>query len=164
MEPVAAGLYDCPTKVNRPYYNSASAQALKRFRGCTREEGEMVNPAEIEAAIAAHELWEQRLRRCVASGLCKVSLAVVRADDQCALGLWLYGPTLSAVEKSEEPYRAVRRLHAQVHQRAADALEQLTASGQAAADRLLGVDSAYGRASRSLLRTLRDWKDCAVSV
>ena len=76
---------------------------------------------QIQKAITAHGIWKVRLGQTVESGAGDMTVAVARADNQCPLGQWLYGPIDPALKASEH-YATVKDMHARFHQAAADVL------------------------------------------
>jgi hypothetical protein len=46
---------------------------------------------EVDAAIASHSQWLNRIRKAIAKGKSECRPEVVRLDDRCVFGKWLYG-------------------------------------------------------------------------
>ena len=115
---------------------------------------------EIEAAIAMHSEWTQRLRRTVESR-CLVEggefvLARVKADDQCSFGKWLFGPTIPESVRESARFQRVRELHADFHGAAAQVAMLATAGNAAAA--IDEIEGAFAERSSALISALREWQ------
>lgn len=85
--------------------------------------------AEIEQAIGNHALWMSHLRQAILETPAALDVEVIRAEDQCDFGKWLYGSRLSVADRASSVYQEVERLHAEFHQVAAQVVE-LAASGR----------------------------------
>jgi Chemoreceptor zinc-binding domain len=110
----------------------------------------------VRAAIAAHELWKQRLQVVIDSGHSEIHIRTVHRDDLCALGKWLNGEA-HQVPESGLRLRAVRDLHAAFHRSAAEVLALAVNRERVAANAALGEGSEYQRCSDALLQQLADW-------
>jgi len=84
---------------------------------------------DIEEAIGAHARWVSELRQAVLDATAGTDVEAIRADDRCDFGQWLYGPRLSAEDRTTKEFEQVRRLHAEFHQLAAEVVER-AAGGQ----------------------------------
>ena len=84
---------------------------------------------QIEAAIAAHMQWLARLRTAIAQRTSEFTPGVVRLDNQCALGRWLY-KGLPGAPRGSPVFEELRSVHAQFHEQAATIL-QLAVTGKA---------------------------------
>lgn len=76
----------------------------------------MLNVEMIQKAIAAHASWKARLGTAVDTGKFDVASDVVRTDNRCEFGKWLYGQDFTAAEKETQNFRAAVALHAKFHQ------------------------------------------------
>ncbi|MFN8647884.1 MAG: CZB domain-containing protein [Gemmatimonadales bacterium] len=112
--------------------------------------------AELQQAIAAHAMWKSRLRQAVSHGGSDQDAGVVRLDDQCAFGKWLYGCDASL--KRAPFHDAVRRLHAEFHQRSAEVLTLVSQGKAADAEKLLGPKGAWTEASVALTAKMMEWQ------
>lgn len=91
---------------------------------------------DFQGAIEVHMRWKARFK-AVIDGTSdeKVEVDVIRADDRCALGLWLYGEGKRRFDMRSE-YLDVLMWHAEFHRQAAGILEATLAGDKerAAAD------------------------------
>ncbi|MBM4202005.1 MAG: hypothetical protein FJ189_12070, partial [Gammaproteobacteria bacterium] len=81
---------------------------------------------QIDRAIGAHGMWKARIRMAIDTGKSEFDPAIVKTDNSCDFGKWLYG-TLEV--KSSPFFEKVKGLHAEFHAEAARIL-QLALSGQ----------------------------------
>jgi len=112
----------------------------------------------IQKAIAAHSSWKSRLRAAIDTGKFDVPPAVIKVDNQCEFGKWLYGPDFSAAEKLTQNYRSAVDLHAQFHKEAAQVVEWATSGQKDLADKAMGLEGSYTKASSALTRELVKWR------
>ena len=113
---------------------------------------------EISKAIGAHGLWKQRLRGAIDSGKSDVSAADAAKDNLCEFGKWLYGPAVSAADKTMPEYQAVKGLHARFHQCAAKVLAAALAGKKSEAEAMLGNTAEFATISGDLTRAMMAWK------
>jgi hypothetical protein len=111
----------------------------------------------IQAALAAHAAWKERLQAAIASGTADVTPDQVRVDDACAFGKWLHGPEAEKYRHTAA-FRRVHDLHEQFHVAAAAVLERALAGDAAAATALMRVGSEFQRLSARLSQALLDWR------
>lgn len=111
---------------------------------------------EINAGIGAHGAWKMRLKTAVATGSSTFEPRVVRCDDQCALGKWLYGAQIDPHTKLGMPYKVNKRVHAEFHQCAAQVLELALAGKADDAQALLNGE--FKERSEKVVRALSKWK------
>lgn len=112
----------------------------------------------IQKAIAAHAGWKARLRSAVDTGKFDVSVAVIKADNQCEFGKWLYGPDFTGAEKQTQNYRAAKDLHAKFHLEAAKVVELATSGHKDEADAAMALGGSYTKASSALTQELVQWR------
>ncbi len=110
----------------------------------------------IEGALAAHGQWKQRLHDAVATGQSDARVAVVRLDNQCMFGKWLYGDPSA---RRAAAYESVRRLHADFHRAAAEVLQLALGGKTDAALAAMQPGQSFAAASESLERELQAWKE-----
>jgi hypothetical protein len=118
----------------------------------------MLNVEVIQKAIAAHASWKARLRTAIDTGKFDVTSAVVRRDNQCEFGKWLYGPDFTAGEKATQNYRAAVELHAKFHQEAANVVDFATSGRKSEAEQAIGLEGGYSKASSALTKELVPWR------
>jgi hypothetical protein len=63
----------------------------------------VVHSIEIDNAILSHKVWKDRLRQAVETGELSFPVEVIAADNLCAFGKWLYGPSLTPSDKNFMP-------------------------------------------------------------
>lgn len=108
---------------------------------------------QIQKAITAHGIWKVRLSQSVEAGSADMTVNVVRADNQCPLGQWLYGPIDSALKASER-YATVKELHARFHQAAGDVLALSLARKRTDALAAMEFGSTFKQSSAKLVIAL----------
>lgn len=109
----------------------------------------------INKAVGAHGAWKLKLRTAITHGRSEVTPEIVRQDNQCEFGKWLYGPEVSAELRAGVPYGVVKRLHAEFHKCAADVLQKAVNGHPGAADLLEGE---FSERSKTLVAALSKWK------
>jgi len=117
-----------------------------------------MDKSEIDKAIGAHGMWKSRLKQAIATGKADAPLDTIRADNACAFGKWLYGPSLSATEKSSAEFLKVRNLHAQFHKCAARVAELAQTGKATEAEKMLSGEGEFAMASHQLTQAMMDWK------
>ncbi len=114
--------------------------------------------AQIDAAIAAHGKWLTRLRTAIYEGSSEFTPAVVRADDKCDFGRWLYG-AFPASLRGSPVFEDIRQTHARFHVQAAMVLELATGGRRDDAANLMAPGSDFMSLSGWLLLKLRRLRD-----
>jgi hypothetical protein len=116
----------------------------------------MIDSKMIDKALLAHKEWKIRLESAIQTGQSDFNPVVVKTDNACEFGKWLYG--LSSVDKSAMDFKTIKDLHAEFHKIAGDIL-QLAVSGQREeALKKLSFGGFYGVASSNLSTALYEWK------
>ncbi|NVO11408.1 MAG: CZB domain-containing protein [Bacteroidales bacterium] len=118
----------------------------------------MANIEELDKAIGAHGLWKSRLKSAIESGKIDVDIATIRIDNQCAFGRWLYGSTLSSVDKSSSHYKTVKELHTEFHIIAARVAEMAISGKKIGAEMMIASGGDYAKISSKLTQAMMDWK------
>lgn len=113
---------------------------------------------EIEKAIAGHGMWKMKLATAVKTGEIDTPVDVIRVDNICKFGKWLYGPTVTAAEKSSEVYKTVCRLHAEFHKVAARVAECATTGRKAEAEQLMSLTGELTATSAKLTTAMMEMK------
>ena len=116
----------------------------------------------IIGAIGAHGLWKSRLQKAMENGSSEWHPSVVQRDDQCAFGKWLYGSSLTALEKNSPGYAECQELHRRFHAAAANVLALALAGKTEEANREMDPGSEFGRLSLALIRAMTGWYDALV--
>lgn len=112
----------------------------------------------IQKAIAAHSSWKARLKSAVATGKFEVKPADIKVDNRCEFGKWLYSTDFSAAEKQTKNYRTAVDLHAKFHQEAAKVVEWATSGHKDEAEKAMGLEGSYTKASSALTKELVEWR------
>jgi len=117
---------------------------------------------QVQAAIGAHGMWKARLRQAVDSGSSEFKVDVVRLDDRCDFGRWLYGEARQ-VHGSDSQFELVRKLHAEFHVEAAKVLGHAMAGNKGQAEASMGIGGQFSRVSSSLIGALAKWRAAAAA-
>ncbi len=116
---------------------------------------------QIGKAIGAHGMWKSRLQKAIDEGASRLSITVVRQDDQCDFGKWLHGNDLPLESKQTEHYKQCRHLHAQFHLAASKVLTLAIALKKTDALRAMDADGEFAAASSGLTKAMLDWDAAA---
>jgi hypothetical protein len=116
----------------------------------------MIDPANLDHAIAAHAKWKFRLREAIRTRQSEWTVEKVRPDDLCEFGQWLN--SLSLADRMRKEWREVKALHAQFHQAAAHVLESALAGHATEADALMAPGGSFSDISTRLVRMITEWK------
>jgi hypothetical protein len=116
----------------------------------------MINPANLDHAIAAHAKWKFRLREAIKAGQSEWSVATVRPDDRCEFGQWLNA--LPLPDRMSTDWREAKALHAEFHGAAAEVLGSALAGRKAEADTAMAPGGDFADVSARLVRILTGWK------
>ncbi len=109
---------------------------------------------QIDAAVNAHSKWITELRIAIEEGSSVFDPDIVRADNHCEFGKWLYDDFPKSTE-SQELFDNVREVHAKFHRKAAHIL-QLAVSGSAEqALKLMDYQGEFMRLSGELILLLK---------
>lgn len=111
---------------------------------------------EIKTAIGAHGAWKMKLKAAITTGKTDLQPNVVRCDDQCALGKWLYGPSIDQNTRMGMPYKVNKRVHAEFHECAARVVELVLRQKSEEAKSLL--EGEFTERSEKLVRALTKWR------
>ena len=82
---------------------------------------------------------------------------MVRTDNACDFGKWLYGDIAEELKASDH-YKQIVKLHADFHIEASRILSLALAGKKAEADKEMDVGSKFGMLSSSLTKAMMDWK------
>ena len=116
----------------------------------------MISTEAIDAALTAHTQWKKRLHDALKTGQSEFQVAVVKRDNACQFGQWLYG--LSQEERNSDECKKVIELHAEFHKTAAEILDLALRGKKEEALTLLQFGGAYGIVSGRLVLALQAWK------
>jgi diguanylate cyclase (GGDEF)-like protein/PAS domain S-box-containing protein len=110
---------------------------------------------QVEAAIAMHYVWLDRLNAAVETGSSPFDPVIVAREDLCPIGVWL-NTTISESLRTMPLYFVTKSRHAVFHRSAARLLVA-AAAGRPEAQLSLRPDGDLTKVAASLLRTLHDW-------
>ena len=116
----------------------------------------MIKKEEIDAALNAHAQWKQRLIDAIATGKSEFKPDVVKADNTCQFGKWLYG--LTKADTQSEDYSTIKELHAHFHKVAGEILQSALSGKKEEALKRIDYGGDYGTASGKLVLALQRWK------
>jgi hypothetical protein len=111
---------------------------------------------DFDDAIQAHAAWKMRLTGYLCKCDGSLNAAEVAADNRCTLGEWLYGEGRQFALLPQ--YRIVLAEHARFHRSAGAIVERANRGQASAAESMLGADSDYSAASRSVVRAITELK------
>jgi hypothetical protein len=114
---------------------------------------------EIDNAILSHTVWKERQRQSVESGELSFPVEVIAADNLCAFGKWLYGPSLSPEDKRSPAYAEIKRLHTEFHLMAAQVARHVESGNLSEARKLLRPGEDYEQTSTRLTSALIGWRE-----
>jgi Chemoreceptor zinc-binding domain len=118
----------------------------------------MANIEEIDKAIGAHGMWKTRLKLAVDTGKTDTPVETIGQDNQCAFGKWLYGPTLTSMDKASSDYKTVKNLHAEFHKTAARVVTLVLDGKKEEAEKMMELGGEYASISGKLTRAMMEWK------
>ncbi len=110
-----------------------------------------------EQAVSAHKEWKTAFERAVRSGGSDLKVEVVRADNRCLLGMWLYGDGQQAIANPTASHM-LRDIHAEFHAAAANVLLLAVAGRIHEAVAALSDDSPYLQWSTLLVAALERYE------
>jgi len=108
---------------------------------------------QVQAAIGAHGMWKARLRQAIDTGSSDFKVDVVRQDNQCAFGKWLYGEGKGGFPSMAD-YEQARRLHAEFHGEAAKVLAHAVSGRPKEAHDAMQPGAPFVHVSSALVGTL----------
>ena len=114
--------------------------------------------AEIEKGIGVHGLWKAHLKRAIETGKFDASIDTIRKDDHCDFGKWLYGSTLSDIDKASNSYKTVRDLHEEFHRTAAKIVDLALSGRKDEASKMISHNGEYALISSKLTAKMMEWK------
>jgi len=107
---------------------------------------------EIQNAIRAHGMWKMRLKTAIKTGSSEISPATVKCDNLCDFGKWLYDDSLPASVRDTQPYKLIKRLHAEFHETASTVLKTALDGNSAKSNALL--EGVFTDQSNTLVQAL----------
>lgn len=110
----------------------------------------------LNSGISAHGQWKQRLVEAINTGKSEWTPSIVKQDNQCEFGKWLY--SCGAGDKANPHYEAIKKLHAEFHQCAGGILEKALSGNKSDAEAEIGTGSEYRKISAGLTNEMMKWK------
>jgi methyl-accepting chemotaxis protein len=117
----------------------------------------MVTKEAIDAALAAHAQWKKRLQDAISTGQSEFKAEVVKKDNACQFGQWLY--SLPSQDTKSEDFNNVKALHADFHTVAGEILALALSGKKQEALKMLESSGTYGSATGKLVLALQAWKN-----
>jgi chemoreceptor zinc-binding protein len=118
----------------------------------------MADKPEIDKAIAAHGMWKTRLKMAIETGKLETPVETIRMDNQCVFGKWLYGTTLTSVDKASIHYKTVKELHTEFHKTAARVAELAFSANKIEAEEMMSLGGEFAAVSEKLTTAMVAWK------
>ena len=115
---------------------------------------------EVARAFGSHTLWKTRIERAAEAGKSEFQPDDVCKDGLCTFGKWLHDPKLPADVRASRHYAEVKRLHADFHQAAGNAIKKAIA-GDAAGARRDVEQGAYFDVSQRFFNAMFVWQRAA---
>jgi len=112
---------------------------------------------QIDKAIGAHGMWKARIRQAMETGKSEFNPAVVKADNNCDFGKWLYGDIAPELKKSPL-YKTILQYHAEFHVEASRVLQLALSGKKDEAEKGIVSSSKYAAISASLTASMMEWK------
>ena len=112
---------------------------------------------QISNALTAHKKWKERLEHAIHTGKTEFQPEVVRTDDQCEFGRWLYSD-ISEDLKQTPVYKTVIQLHADFHMETARILEMRLKGHRDEAEKAMRTGGAWSNLSFELNSKLLSWE------
>ena len=117
----------------------------------------MLTEEAIDRALLAHGDWKRRLAQAIDRDGEGLSIQVVKSDDLCEFGLWLYRDLDDSI-KSLPIYERARQLHAEFHREAGRVLAMAQSKHRFEAKDAIEPDSQFARLSGALTLVLDKWR------
>ncbi len=111
----------------------------------------------IDEAVSAHTYWFIQLRVAIIEGNSQFKPEIVRTDNNCDFGKWLYGD-FPRETVGTALFESIRNLHAEFHVEAARILELAITGKKDEALALLESDSKIRKCSMALIGKLSELK------
>lgn len=109
----------------------------------------------IREALGAHFRWRAQLRTAIETGKSAITAAQARGCEHCALGKWLADPAQRAELGATTQFRAIERLHREVHLAGAEVVARIERGDLHGARGLL--ETLFTPQSEHLVAGLSKW-------
>ena len=108
-------------------------------------------------AVKAHAAWKMKLLNYIRDPKVKLDPCVVGVDNRCPLGIWLYTDAKQKLGGVPE-FEALIEEHARFHRAVGAAVEEVNAGKILNDQAVLGWESEYAAASRSVVTAITTLK------
>lgn len=116
---------------------------------------------QIDDAVSAHSMWKSRLKQAIDTGISDFKCEVVKTDNQCAFGKWLYGAHDSKLAKNEI-FKNIKIKHASFHIEAAGVLDLALKGDKSNAKKLMSAGSNFENLSNELTKLMLELKKAII--
>jgi hypothetical protein len=117
----------------------------------------MITKEMIDNALTAHSQWKKRLLEAIESGQSIFKPEIIRNDNSCEFGKWLY--SLSEVDRLDLDYRIIKSLHSDFHKVAGEVLSMAMSGSRNEAQNKISNTGEFGEITGKLLNALQMWKN-----
>jgi hypothetical protein len=118
----------------------------------------MANIDDLDKAIGDHGIWITHLKSAIETGIFDTPIEIIRMDNQCEFGKWLYGSKISSRDKSSTHYKTVKLLHSEFHRTAALVADLVQKDKKDEALQMIAVGGEYTKISSKLIQAMTEWK------
>ncbi|BAZ05467.1 CZB domain-containing protein [Calothrix sp. NIES-3974] len=108
-------------------------------------------------ALSSHAVWKDRLKKAIDNGILDSPVAVIREDNLCEFGKWLYSSEISGNFHQSEYYQQVVIAHADFHQVAAEVAMLAEMGEREKAKRMMLLGQPYMVKSGKLMNVIITW-------
>jgi len=115
---------------------------------------------EVARAFGSHTLWKTRIERAAETGKSEFQPEDVCKDGLCTFGKWLHDPALPADVRASRHFAEVKRLHADFHQAAGEAIRKANSGDSTGARRDL-EHGAYAQTAQKFYNAMFRWQRSA---
>jgi hypothetical protein len=109
------------------------------------------------AALSAHVAWKEKLRKAINAGIIDPPSSVIREDNLCVFGKWLYSTDLPNEVKASPHYEQTRKIHAEFHKVASEIAMLAEIGEKDKARKMMSADSPYTNYANSIRREILNW-------
>lgn len=112
---------------------------------------------QISIAIGQHGMWKSRLLNSLEKKSNEFDINIVKTDNNCAFGKWLYN-SIPAELKNSMNYKKIVEDHAEFHKETARILQLITDGKLDEAKNSVNIKSDFALISSNLTLGLMEWK------
>jgi methyl-accepting chemotaxis protein len=114
---------------------------------------------DFDKAISAHSDWKRKLAAYIQKPDASLKAADVGADNNCALGQWMYGD--GSRYSSMPEYSQLKSAHAHFHTAAAQVVSKADTGQSLIENDVLGTKSDFGQCSTRVILALKAMREKA---